>query len=298
MDIRSLLQFLQVAKDGSYTKAAAALYLVQPTLSKTIHNLEYELGVPLFQKGRQHIELTDYGRKLVEIATPIVNDFQNIPQWLHAEDDLCSGSISIGATPMLASLYLASIISRFCGDYPLAELKLHERSTLEVQRMVEDGACDIGMCMQHTSLQEAPLNIYPIFTKEIVALIPKSSPLSARDSIKMADLREEKLNIYTHGHAIKDAIYSRCKDAGFLPTVNFTSNTTQLLIRLSDLGSGITILPKPFLFPAEYPNLATVPFDPVFPWSCCLITRKGRYQTNTAKTLIRFTLDSFQNEDS
>ena len=238
MDIRSLLQFLQVAKDGSYTKAAAALYLVQPTLSKTIHNLEYELGVPLFQKGRQHIELTDYGRKLVEIATPIVNDFQNIPQWLHAEDDLCSGSISIGATPMLASLYLASIISRFCGDYPLAELKLHERSTLD---------------------------IYPIFTKEIVALIPKSSPLSARDSIKMADLREEKLNIYTHGHAIKDAIYSRCKDAGFLPTVNFTSNTTQLLIRLSDLGSGITILPKPFLFPAEYPNLATVPFDPVFP---------------------------------
>ena len=103
MDVRSLLQFLQIAKDGSYTKAAANLYLAQPTLSKTIHNLEDELGVPLFQKDKQRIELTEHGRRLVEIATPIVNDFQQIPQWLHDRDGMCIGSASIGVTPSFAS---------------------------------------------------------------------------------------------------------------------------------------------------------------------------------------------------
>lgn len=293
MDIRSLLQFLQIAKDGSYTKAAANLYLAQPTLSKTIRNLEDELGVPLFQKDKQRTELTDYGRRLVEISTPIVNDFQHIGEWLHSQDNLCTGSISIGVTPMLASLYLISSISNFCRRYPQVELKLNERNTLEVQRMVETGVCDIGMCMQHPALLKAPLDTYPLFTKEIVALIPRENPLSEKESIKMADLRNEKFNIYTSGHAIKDAIYSRCREAGFLPTINFTSNTTLLLIRLSEAGNGITILPKPFLTQAEYPNLVPIPFDPIFPWKCCLIAKQGRYQTCATKTLIDSILSSF-----
>lgn len=295
MDIRSLLQFLQIAKDGSYTKAAATLYLAQPTLSKTIHNLEDELGVPLFQKDKQRTELTNYGQRLVEIATPIVNDFQRIPEWLHSQDNLCAGSVNIGATPMLASLYLISSISNFCKQYSQVELKLYERNTLEVQRMVEDGQCDIGMCMQHPAILKASLDTYPLFSKEIVALIPKENPLNKKDAVKMADLRDEKFNIYTSGHAIKDAIYSRCREAGFLPNINFTSNTTQLLIRLSETGNGITILPKPFLSQAEYPNLSAIPFDPIFPWDCCLIAKRGRYQTYTIRTLIAFILSSFQN---
>lgn len=294
MDIRSLLQFLQIAKDGSYTKAASKLYLAQPTLSKTIRNLEDELGVPLFQKDKQRTELTDYGRRLVEIATPIVNDFQHIGEWLHSQDNLCVGAVNIGVTPMLASLYLVSSISYFCKQYPQVELKLYERNTLEVQRMVEDGACDIGVCMQHPALLNAPLDIYPLFTKEIVALIPKENPLSEKESIQMGDLRNEKFNIYTSGHAIKDAIYSRCRDAGFLPIVNFTSNTTPLLIRLSETGNGITILPKPFLSQAEYPSLVPVPFDPIFPWQCCLIAKRNRYQTFATRTLIDSILHSFQ----
>ena len=72
-------RFLQIAKDGSYTKAAASLYLVQPTLSKTIQNMEQELGVRLFQKDGQKLELTESGKRLVEIATPIINQFQQIP---------------------------------------------------------------------------------------------------------------------------------------------------------------------------------------------------------------------------
>ena len=60
--------------------------------------------------SRGNFELTDYGIKLVELVTPIVNDFQSIPTWLHDVENNPSGDVHVGVTPMLAGLYLISQI--------------------------------------------------------------------------------------------------------------------------------------------------------------------------------------------
>lgn len=102
MDIRSLIQFLQIAKEGSYTKAAASLYLAQPTLTKTVQKMEQELGVPLFCKVGQRIQLTDYGCRLEKIATPLVNEFLQIPEWVKDTESISRGTVSISVTPMIS----------------------------------------------------------------------------------------------------------------------------------------------------------------------------------------------------
>ena len=248
MDIRALLQFLQIAKDGSFTRAAANLYLAQPTLSKTVHNLEEELGVPLFQKNRQQAELTDYGIKLVELATPIVNDFQSIPTWLHDVEDHPKGDVHVGVTPMVAGLYLISQINPFCTAHPNINLRFSERGSNDIRAMVEASQCDVGFCMESDAVYASGLlDVYSLFSKEIVALIPYSDPLSQQKQVRIADLRQEKFNFYTEGHAIKHAIFRRCQEAGFTPQINFVSGNSSILINLSEHGSGITILPKPFL---------------------------------------------------
>lgn len=274
MDIRSLLQFLQISKDGSYTRAAANLYLAQPTLSKTIHNLEEELGVPLFQKSKQQIELTDYGRKLVELATPIVNDFRSIPLWLHDIEDHPRGDVRVGTTPMIASLYLISQITPFCTLYPDINLIISEHGTNDILSMIQANECDIGLCMDGPAVQSlSNLSVYPLFSKEIVALIPNDDPLSTRASIRMSELRDRKFNIYTEGHAIKGAIFDRCKECGFVPQINFSSGNSSILIKLTESRSGITILPKPFLSVHTCDNLSIVSFEPVFPWNCCMVMK-------------------------
>lgn len=294
MDIRSLIQFLQIAKEGSYTKAAASLYLAQPTLTKTVQKMEQELGVPLFCKVGQRIQLTDYGCRLEKIATPLVNEFLQIPEWVKDTESISRGTVSISVTPMISSLYLVYDITDFCKLHQSIELKLHECSSDEVIKTVYDGLCDFGLCMDCESIYTSQsFEVLPLFTKEIVALVPNENPLSQRAGLSMEDLRNEKINFFANGHAITHAIYKRCKDAGFSPNVNLSSSNSIFLIKLSESGNGITILPKPYLNAHEYQNVTPLSFIPAFPWKCVLISRKDRYQSYAVRRFQDYVLNSF-----
>ncbi len=294
MDIRSLIQFLQVAKDGSYTKAAASLYLVQPTLSKTIQNLEDELGVRLFQKNGQRIELTDHGERLLNIATPIVNQFQNIPAWLR-ENQEEEGEISIRTTPMLAELYLSSYIPDFYARYPNIKLKIMESNTYAIRDAVMRSDCEIGFCMLCREVQACgSLHIHPLFDKDVVVAIHKDNPLCRLESVSMGDLRNERFNLYSEGHAMQSEIYQRCSSAGFHPDINMSSSSAIFLLKLSESGNGITILPRPFTTLHAFSDLRIIPFQPCFPWSCGIITKKDCYQSHVVNLFFRFIHEKFK----
>lgn len=289
MDIRSLVQFLQVAKDGSYTKAAANLYLVQPTLSKTIQNLEGELGVKLFQKIGQQIELTDYGERLVEIATPIVNQFRQIPTLIMEDESKNEGEIRIATTPLLGGLYLATIVTRFCARYPNIRLRITEGSTFSVRDDVLHSNCDVGFCiLDREVVGHENINSLPLFRKEIIVALPKNNPIVERPSLSMRDLQSEKFNFYASGHAINTQILNRCREEGFQPELNISSSNIVFLLQLSSAGNGITILPGPCAKEEEWPDLCFRPFDPPLPWECGMITKRGSYQPHVVNLFTRF----------
>ena len=299
MDIRSLTQFLQIAKDGSYTQAAATLYLAQPTLSKTVQNLEQELGVALFHKDGQRVILTEHGEKLVEVATPIVNDFHQIPGWVCRDKDDLHGCVNLAVTPILASVYLVEGISLFSREYPEIELKMYEHGTYDVRNMVLRGECDVGLCMSCEKIDSAhTLDVYPILHEEIVVLIHQDDPLSQQESITMEQLQSRKFNLYTAGHALLNEIYRRCRRAGFSPDVNFYSGNATFLSRLSEMGNGITILPRPFVGTIPLNGLKAIPFSPSFPWECCMITKHGRYRSGTVKRFMSVITAFFQQIDT
>lgn len=295
MDIRALVQFLEVARQKNFTRAAEKLFLAQPTLTKTVKNLERELGVPLFERRGQHIELTDYGMQLERVATPLVNEFLNIPDYIKDVKNLHSGTISVAATPMLSTLYLADFIPQFYRDHPSIGLKLFESNTYAIIDDVMNGVCDVGLCMNCKALLENDqLNVYPILQKEVVALIHESNPFSQKKNIFIRELKEEKINFYSSGHAIKDEIFQRCEAEGFSPNVNFSSSSSIFLIRLTEANNGITILPKPFLRTCKSPTTKAIPFAPSFPWNCSLIIRRSRYIPFIMKTFVDYVCDSFK----
>lgn len=84
MDIRHLQYFLEVARHSSFTKAAEALYITQPTISKMVRNLEEEIGVELFERVGKRITLTDAGWVLFSQAEVMVKSFENMK--LHLDD--------------------------------------------------------------------------------------------------------------------------------------------------------------------------------------------------------------------
>ena len=127
MDIRHLLYFVEVAKQESFTKAADALYLTQPTISKMVKSLEDELGVTLIRRSTKHIELTDAGYAVLNQAQQIVESMKNLEVELNDVLQLRKGSIRIGLPPMVGSLYFAPIIGAFKAAFPQIELHLFVR---------------------------------------------------------------------------------------------------------------------------------------------------------------------------
>lgn len=105
MDIRQLQYFMEVARLQSFTKAAESLYITQPSISKTIRNIEEELGVTLFDRSGKKVVLTDAGRIIYEQAQPIVKSFQSLSSELGDLKNLKKGHIRLGLPPMVGSSF-------------------------------------------------------------------------------------------------------------------------------------------------------------------------------------------------
>ncbi|MNJ54812.1 HTH-type transcriptional regulator CynR [compost metagenome] len=111
MDIRQLQYLIEVARFGSFTMAADALYITQPAISKAIKSMEEELGVVLFDRLGKRVELTDAGRIIAGQAQQIVASFQNLTSELDDLRNLKKGHIRIGLPPMVGAA-LPRILSR------------------------------------------------------------------------------------------------------------------------------------------------------------------------------------------
>ena len=288
MDIRSLIQFLQIAKDGSYTKAAENLFLVQSTLSKTVQSLETELGVKLLRKNGKQVSLTDFGERLVELATPIVNQFNQIPQLIMEDVSKDVGIVNIATTPLLGGLYLGKIIARFGAAYPNIQLHITEGSTISVRDSVLNSTCDVGFCILNVLTSDSNLTNIPLFKKEIAVALNRESPLAAKQKIRMQDLRDEKFNLYSSGHAINTEILNRCREEGFQPAVNYSSSNMVFLLQLTASGNGISLLPAPCATEEEWPDLRIRSLDPPLPWECGMIMRRGAYHSHAVNLFTRF----------
>ncbi len=288
MDIRSLIQFLQIAKDGSYTKAAENLFLVQSTLSKTVQSLETELGVRLLQKNGKTVSLTDFGERLVELATPIVNQFNQIPQLIMEDSGTDVGTVNIATTPLLGGLYLAKIIARFGAAYPNIQLHITEGSTISVRDSVLNSSCDVGFCILNASMANKELTSLPLFRKEIAVALNKESPLAAKKKLRMKDLMQEKFNLYASGHVINADILNRCREEGFQPAVNYSSSNMVFLLTLTSSGNGISLFPAPCATEEEWPDLRIRSLDPPLPWECGMIMRSDAYHSHAVNLFKRF----------
>ena len=113
MNLEQLAGFVEVAATGHFTKAAAALHLAQPSLSRQISTLEKELGAELFHRAHGHISLTADGQTLLPTARRMLADAEAVRRDMDELAGLRRGRIRLGATPTLCVSLVAEAISRF-----------------------------------------------------------------------------------------------------------------------------------------------------------------------------------------
>lgn len=190
--IRSLEVFYAVAKYGSFTIAAEELYISQSSVSKIIGRLELILGIGLFERNSHSVALTPAGqylyKELDKFLPTIETTFQKLDAFKYqVEENIClSLPYSVGKR----------LASNFTKDYPNIHLSISQNydSFLAFNSLISN---DVSLWITHSLLipedYKKHINIFPIYSDPVYAVLPAAHPLAGQSSIHIRDIRRETI---------------------------------------------------------------------------------------------------------
>lgn len=173
MDIRTLSYFIEVARQGSFTKAAQKLNISQPALSKSIQNLESEIGVPLFVRTRGNLELTEGGKSVLASSEDLLIHFNCVQDRFESIRRGERENLSVGFSPLLSFTFGRAAVSEFFSKHRGFGCLYRENVTAELIRRVSMMRLDLAVCCLYG--REYPcidgVTLEPLYQGELVAVV-------------------------------------------------------------------------------------------------------------------------------
>jgi DNA-binding transcriptional LysR family regulator len=255
MELRQLRYFVAVAEELNFSRAAGRMYLSQPALSQQIRKLEHELGVKLFQRTRNRVELTEAGRALLEGARQALVLVEQTARAAREAGGVESSHLRVGFPEYANHTPVADILQTFQRRYPYVELEEHETLTLQetLQQVdaLRDGTLDVGFLL--APFDSDALALERVLSIELVVAVPTDHPLSARTEVRMRELASEPIILFPRRFhpGCYDYIVDCCKRVGFDPNV-VQKNEPQLYsgaktYRMVASGFGVAIVARPLV---------------------------------------------------
>lgn len=187
MEMRVLRYFLAVVREESVTKAAEALHITQPTLSRQLSQLEEEIGVRLFDRGTRKITLTNEGILLRRRAEEILQLVDKTERELAEQDEQVEGKISIGCGEIAAVRMLPEPIRTFREKYPRVSFELFSAAADLVKEQLDKGLLDIGLLLEPVDMEKYDFIRLDMKEKWVVLMRPED-PLAEKESVTAEDL--------------------------------------------------------------------------------------------------------------
>ncbi|HLR63436.1 MAG TPA: LysR family transcriptional regulator [Lentibacillus sp.] len=293
MDIRQLTCFAEVARQKNVTRAAETLHISQPSLSKTIKNLERELDAPLFDRGAHQLKLTDAGEAFLVSALKVLDSFENLTSEMDDVIDVKKGEIKIGIPPIIGAAFFAPFISRYKETYPLIELLLTEVGSNAIRQGVSEGELDIGLIC-NTPAKEENLETIQLLKDPLMLMVHKDNPLADETALDFADIENEPLILYRHDFSLHDRIMEACAYYGFDPKVVCESSQKDFMIEMVEAKLGSTLLPSRICSHIDNDQLVAIPFtQPVVNLELGMVWNKDKYMPYAVREFIEMS-DSYR----
>src|SRR5262245_15330090 len=144
MELDHVEAFVAVVRRGGFTRAASALHLSQPAVSRRLHLLEHELGAPLFERVRTGVLLTDAGRAFLPYAEALLASMKDGVEAVGALRGASAGTVSLALVGTLASTDLTELLARFRAAHPAVDLRIRTALSSEVSALVRRGDATLG----------------------------------------------------------------------------------------------------------------------------------------------------------
>ena len=243
MTITQLKYVLAVAEQKNFTKAAEKTFVTQPTLSMQIQKLEEELDIQIFDRTKKPIELTSVGNKIVTQARNIVNEAERMQDVVDQEKGFIGGEFKLGIIPTVMPTLLPMFLKNFTNKYPKVQLRIEELTTDEIITKIKEGHLDAAIVATPLYIEKIKERV--LYYEPFVAYIPSTHRLSGSKRIERTDLDIDDILLLEDGHCFRDGVINLCKSSKMNKDDRFQleSGSFETLIKLSDEGMGMTLLP-------------------------------------------------------
>ncbi len=275
MKLQQLRYLVEIERqDLSVSAAAEALFTSQPGVSKQIRLLEEELGVTIFERsGKRLTRITAPGRIVLDIASRILRETQNLTrvgQEFAAEG---SGTLSIATTHTQARYTLPPVIQRFVQRHPAIRLHLQQGSPAQVAQWLIDGVADLGIATEALD-QRVELLTLPCYQWSHLVIAPKEHPLLTRGALTLATLAAYPLITYDATFTGRSHIDRAFERQGLSPNIMLTAIDSDVIKTYVSLGLGLGII-------------AEMAFDPLRDDTLAALSASHLFEANTARLAFR-----------
>ncbi|MEE9281361.1 MAG: LysR family transcriptional regulator [Myxococcota bacterium] len=212
MNPNHLKTFLAVRKHLSYTRAAEQVLRSQPAVSRQIHQLEAELGIPLFEQIGKSLHLTDAGRTLAGEAEKVLGTLERAAETVRRHRSAEHGSLRIGASTTPGFYLLPALLGRFHRRFPEVELQYAVENSLRIEQRLVRNELDLGFV--GIELPNDDLHVEPIVQDEIVCFASPKHPLARRRRIDPRSLEGETCVMRERGSATRELFEAWLARAG------------------------------------------------------------------------------------
>jgi DNA-binding transcriptional LysR family regulator len=218
-ELRHLVYFREVARRLHFRKAAEALAIAQPALSRQVAQLEAALGVRLFNRSSRRVELTPAGAALVERIEPVLSTLMRVPADMEAVAEGRVGRLRVAFTGLAMATVLPEILRRFHRGFPGIRLELNESPTSQQIAALRAGEIDCGFF--HPDAPAPGIETTLLLREANGVLLPGDHPLRAKKSLRLKDLAGTPFVLFPRGHnpGFYDRILGAFAAAGVAPRI-------------------------------------------------------------------------------
>ena len=201
MDLRQISYFVALFEEGSVTRAARRVNVVQPALSMQIAKLERELDQKLFERLPKSMEPTAAGRTLHRLVQPILRDLVHARAQMKQLRTTVAGRVTIGVLSSLASSVVPAVLARFAETYPEVEVSMADGYSSTFIEWIGAGTLDVAIINKPP--RKIGLVSQSILDEEMVVVGASGTPLPMTAPVSMRDLAQLDLILPSKRHGLR-----------------------------------------------------------------------------------------------
>jgi DNA-binding transcriptional LysR family regulator len=288
MTLQQLTYFLTSAEHGSFSAAAEALHMAQPSLSEQIRRLEAELGVALFARAGRRLELTEAGRLLLPHAERTVDAAREAADSVREVRELTGGTVAFGTFGSAHHYLLGGLVQDFRAQHPNVRVRAVGQNSVEVADAVRDGHLEAGLVV--LPIDDRGLDVRPAMQEEL--LYVSADPRRTREPVSVETLAEAPLILYDARWGAVDPTRTLLRERGqragvkIEPQIEVEYMTAAL--DLATRGVGDTVAPRSILTSRGLGRrLSSVSFDPPLIETFAFITRRNAHLSPASRAFMQ-----------